>query len=144
MHRSCSRIGDYTSAENPQLRSAQLAKLATDVKLMMKTEVGEAFEPYVPGSRIEQVRSGAMPTAGFARGTQVSSQKPIDQRTLLPAVRPSGMPERQSQSRNADCDEAMRPAARRFVPSSGCRSGPSSWPNSAGSSRLARGGWPCR
>jgi hypothetical protein len=82
MHRSCSRIGDYTSAENPQLRSAQLAKLATDVKLMMKTEVGEAFEPYVPGSRIEQVRSGAMPTAGFARGTQVSSQKPIHQRTL--------------------------------------------------------------
>lgn len=28
---------------------AKLAKLATDVKLLMQTEVGEAFEPYAPG-----------------------------------------------------------------------------------------------
>jgi 3-carboxy-cis,cis-muconate cycloisomerase len=31
------------------LVTGTLAKLATDVKLMMQTEVGEAFEPYAPG-----------------------------------------------------------------------------------------------
>ena len=34
------------------LVAGTLAKIATDVMLLMQTEVGEAFEPFVPGPRL--------------------------------------------------------------------------------------------
>jgi hypothetical protein len=53
------------------LVTGTLAKLATDVKLMMATEVGEAFEPYAPG----RGSSSTMPPRSATRSAALISMR---------------------------------------------------------------------
>ena len=132
-----------------------------------KYRASVAHHPNGAGARRSRTRSGGSPRSGHVlRGDALSprarrsraSVRAVSTRRLLSA-KGSHVTNAQPHTRslngrsaatteishgNADCDKATRPAAHRVAVWSGHRSGSSSWPNSAGSSGLARGGGPRR